>query len=69
MFEGEEERRNILTDDFEGVLYTKGDIFHMGSFSGLVYHAEIETGTTQEKMTFLVSERGRGAFTLDEILN
>ncbi len=61
----EEKRKKIKTDDFEGIIYTKGKYGCIGCFAGKIYHAEVDIdssdGVSDGKATlsFIVSSQIR----------
>ena len=62
MYVEKTDTKKIGTANLEGIIKTNGDIAFLGSFSGQVYEADIETEKSREKLRFLVSEQGRGSF-------
>ncbi|MBI2173129.1 MAG: hypothetical protein HYT73_02885 [Candidatus Aenigmarchaeota archaeon] len=60
MYLSEEDERYVMSEHYEGRVYTKREYGMLGAFGGVKYYAELDTTYGKSRLSFLISERTGG---------
>ena len=53
------ERKIIINDDFEGIIYTEGKKVNLGSIVGQMFDAKIDANDGKAHISFVINEMSR----------